>query len=78
MTATEYHAVAGVYFVEPVNPPGDPIFTTSRMVSADNLRRHTERKNSFRLYHDVDKALRKQLIAATPEVYLQDIRDPVL
>eukprot|EP00978_Attheya_sp_CCMP212_P024925 scaffold79126_cov39-Attheya_sp.AAC.1 len=26
----------------------------------------------------MDKALRKQLIASTPEVYLQDIRDPVL
>eukprot|EP00978_Attheya_sp_CCMP212_P017275 scaffold45987_cov32-Attheya_sp.AAC.2 len=78
MTAVEYLAIAGIKFIMHVNLPGDPVFTTSRMTSAENLRQHTERSRAFKLYHDVDKALRKQLIAATLEVYLQDIRDPVL
>eukprot|EP00978_Attheya_sp_CCMP212_P010773 scaffold26242_cov50-Attheya_sp.AAC.4 len=73
MTAVKYLAVAGVEFVELVNPPGDPVFTTSRMTSAENLHRHTERRGAFKLYHDMDKALCKQLIVATPEFYLQDI-----
>jgi hypothetical protein len=48
------------------------------METTENLRKYDEAKKSFKLYHDVDKALRKQLITATPEVYLQDIRDPIL
>eukprot|EP00978_Attheya_sp_CCMP212_P003656 scaffold7707_cov58-Attheya_sp.AAC.4 len=79
MTAVEYLTIAGIEFIVPVNPPRDPVFSTSRMTSAENLRRHTEQSRAFKLYHDVDKALRKkQLITAMPEVYLQDIRDPVL
>eukprot|EP00978_Attheya_sp_CCMP212_P013088 scaffold32736_cov48-Attheya_sp.AAC.3 len=78
MTDAEYLAIAGTTYIVPINPPREPVFTTSRMTSAENLRRHTEHSRAFKLYHDVDKALHKQLITATPEVYLQDIKDPVL
>eukprot|EP00978_Attheya_sp_CCMP212_P000840 scaffold1765_cov33-Attheya_sp.AAC.1 len=61
MTAVEYLAIAGIEFIVPVNLPRDPVFTTSRMTSAENLRQHTEQSRAFKLYHDVDKALCKQL-----------------
>jgi hypothetical protein len=79
MTDTEYFAITQVAFAVPINPPIDPnLVTTSRMETTENLRKHDEAKKAFKLYHDVDKALRKQLIIATPEVYLQDIKDPIL
>eukprot|EP00978_Attheya_sp_CCMP212_P009683 scaffold23069_cov79-Attheya_sp.AAC.3 len=79
MTDAEYFAITNVAFTVPTNPTGDPVMVrNSRLESAENLRKHEEAKKAFKLYHDVDKALRKQLIAPTPEVYLQDLRDPIL
>ena len=79
MTAAEYRATANITFIVPVNPIGDPVMVpTSRLQSAENIRLHDQARKDFKLYHDVDKALRNQLIAATPAVYLQDLRDPNL
>eukprot|EP00978_Attheya_sp_CCMP212_P031903 scaffold122303_cov35-Attheya_sp.AAC.2 len=38
MTDVEYLAITGIAFIMPVNPPRDPVFTTSCMTSAENLR----------------------------------------
>eukprot|EP00978_Attheya_sp_CCMP212_P001407 scaffold2972_cov48-Attheya_sp.AAC.1 len=79
MTDVEYFAVTNIAFTVPINPTGDPVMVrSSRLESSENLRKHEEAKKAFKLYHDIDKALRKQLITATPEVYLQDLRDPIL
>eukprot|EP00978_Attheya_sp_CCMP212_P019478 scaffold54635_cov57-Attheya_sp.AAC.2 len=80
MTDVEYFAITNVAFTVPINPTGDPIMLvrSSRLESSENLRKHEEAKKAFKLYHDVHKALRKQLVAPTPEVYLQDLRDPIL
>jgi hypothetical protein len=79
MTPTEYLAVAGVAFVAPVNPTSAPVLDSkSKIQTSENVRLHELAKREFRQYHDVDKALRKQLIEATPATYLQDLRDPNL
>eukprot|EP00978_Attheya_sp_CCMP212_P028862 scaffold100793_cov51-Attheya_sp.AAC.1 len=79
MTDVKYFAITNVAFTVAINPTGDPVMVrSSRLESSENLCKHEEAKKAFKLYHDVDKALRKQLIAATPEVYLQDLRDPIL
>jgi hypothetical protein len=77
MTAAEHLAAAGVPFVAPINPTADPVLDSkSKMQSLENVRRHEVTKREFQLYHDVDKALCKQLIEATPPTYLvQDLRD---
>eukprot|EP00978_Attheya_sp_CCMP212_P031901 scaffold122302_cov34-Attheya_sp.AAC.3 len=38
MTDVEYLAITAIAFIMPVNPPRDPVFTTSCMTSAENLR----------------------------------------
>jgi hypothetical protein len=79
MTDAEYLAVAGEPFVAPVNPKSAPVLDSkSKIQSSENVRLHELAKREFRQYHDVDKALRKQLIEATPATYLQDLRDPNL
>eukprot|EP00978_Attheya_sp_CCMP212_P014158 scaffold35966_cov68-Attheya_sp.AAC.1 len=79
MTAAEYLAVAKVAFKVPINPTADPVMVkASRLESSENLRLYELAKKDFRIYHDVDKALRNQLIAATPDTYLQELRDPDL
>eukprot|EP00978_Attheya_sp_CCMP212_P008993 scaffold21179_cov47-Attheya_sp.AAC.4 len=80
MTAAEYLAVAKVAFKVPINPTADPVMVKarSRLESSKNLRLYELAKKDFRIYHDVNKALRNQLIAATPDTYLQELRDPDL
>jgi hypothetical protein len=71
MTDAEYFAITNVAFIVLINTTTDPVMVrSSRLESSENLCKHDEAKKSFKLYHNVDKALRKQLITATPEVYL--------
>jgi hypothetical protein len=79
MTAAEYLTIAKVAFQVPTNPTTAPVMVkASKMESTENVRLHEVAKKDFKLYHDVDKALRNQLIAATPDTYLQELRDPYL
>eukprot|EP00978_Attheya_sp_CCMP212_P045820 scaffold361923_cov40-Attheya_sp.AAC.1 len=79
LTAVEYLAVTGVAFVPPVQP--GPLVhaaaTTAAQIIKTN-RLHKSATNKFQVYHAVDQALRKLLIAATPEVFIRAIKDPLL
>ena len=44
----------------------------------ENNRLHKASLVTFRTYHDMDKALRNQLIAATPECYIEALSSPTL
>jgi hypothetical protein len=79
MTAVEYLALTGVAFVAPVAPPAlDHIAgATAAQIIEDN-RLHKSSTSEFQRYHYTDQALRQQLIAATPEVYIQAVKDPLL
>ena len=78
ITPAAYLAIAGVPFVPPVAPTAEPVFpndapTSAQITEANRLL--LVRQKTFRLYHDVDKALVRQIIAATPAIYLNALND---
>jgi hypothetical protein len=81
MTAAEYLVIAGAdnAFTAPLPPT--PLLhaagATGPQISKA-VRLHKELLDKFQLYHNIDKALRNQLITATPAVFLQAIKDPTL
>jgi hypothetical protein len=81
MTAAEHLAVVGANnaFQVPPNPGTlvHPINATAPQIS-EAVRLHKDALATFQLYHNVDKALRNQLIKATPEVFIQATKDPIL
>jgi hypothetical protein len=79
LTAPEYLAVAGVAYLPPVHPgpvTHAPLATAAQIIETNRL--HKSATNTFQTYHAVDHALRKLLIAATPEVYIRSIKDPLI
>jgi hypothetical protein len=81
MTAAEYLVAAGAdnAFTAPLPPIPliHPAGATGPQIS-EAVRLHKELLDKFQLYHNVDKALRNQLITATPAVFLQARKDPIL
>jgi hypothetical protein len=81
MPAAEHLAIvgAGNAFQVPLNPGPlvHPINATAPQIS-EAVRLHKEALATFQLYHNVDKALRNQLIKATPEVFIQAAKNPIL
>jgi hypothetical protein len=79
MTDAEYLAIAGTPFIVPLNPGTltHPPGATGPQIS-EAVRTHKEQMDNFQLYYNVDKALRNQLLAATPEAFIQTIKDPYL
>ena len=71
--------IAGVPYVPPVAPAVEPVFPTEaptgpQITEANRLL--LVRQKTFKLYHDhVDKALVRQIIAATPLIYLHALND---
>jgi hypothetical protein len=80
MPAPEYLLLTGVAFVAPVNPPILPVQQVGATAAqiAENLRIHKEAQASFKTYHDVDRALRNQLVAAVPISYTRAMHDPII
>lgn len=75
---TVYDAKTTVPFVVPPVPPAAPDIPdgATQFQIAEANRQHVEDHKAFKLYHDVDKALRNLLIAATPAVYIETLEDP--
>jgi hypothetical protein len=80
MTAAEYLALTGVPFIVPVAPPVlvHIAGATAANIIEDNRLHKSATAEEFQRYHYTDQALRQQLIAATPEVYIQAVKDPLL
>jgi hypothetical protein len=76
--AATYLAVAGVAFAVPPAPPDDPVLPanpTGPIITEAN-RLHLVAQKAFQRYHDADKALVRQIIAATPPTYIEALNDP--
>ena len=72
-----YATHSQVAFVAPVNPGLLPIIPVNATVAATSelVRQHTESKRAWREYHDVDKALKQQLLGAVDDVYVRTLRN---
>ena len=66
-------------FVPPVTPPAEPVFLNDATPSTHFTEANQlvlVRQRTFRLYdHDAEKALVRQIIAATPVIYLNALND---
>jgi hypothetical protein len=75
----DYLFETGVVFAKPPNPPPTPVLpptpTTAQITEAN--RQNTAAKELFQTYHAVDKALRNQILAAVPEVYVRALRHTI-
>jgi hypothetical protein len=75
MTATEYLTITGEAnaFITPL-PSGTLTHTAGATGPqiCESVHVHKEQLYHFQLYYTIDKALRNQLINATPKVFLQD------
>jgi len=65
-------------YVPPVAPAAEPVFPTEaptgpQITEANRLL--LVRQKTFKLYHDVDKALVRQIIAVTPLIYQHALND---
>jgi hypothetical protein len=60
----------------PENPPAQPIHPAGATISVitEANRQHLEAKQIFKTYHAVDQALRKQVLAAVPDVYTRALK----
>jgi hypothetical protein len=78
VTPAVYLTIAGVPFVPPIAPTAEPTFPNDAPTAAQITEAHRillVRQKTFRLYHDVDRALVRQIIAATPAIYLSALND---
>jgi hypothetical protein len=76
----QYLLLTGVAFIPPVNPPAQPEHppqSTAAQISEIN-RLHSSAQATFRTYYETDKALRNQLILATPPAYIRALYDDTL
>ena len=82
ITPEQYTAISvgNIPFIAPVNPPQvlDHGANPTQYTIAEDIRLHKEAKETFRTYHDVDKALRNQLIVAVHPTYIRALRDDTL
>jgi hypothetical protein len=82
ITPAAYTAISAghIPFVAPENPPVHPEHppgATAAQISEIN-RQHKENQTIFRQYHAIDNALRNQLIAAVPHIYISTLSDPTV
>jgi hypothetical protein len=81
MPTTEYLVMTnGIVFDPPINPPQQPVHpvgATKHVIDEIN-RNHLVFQSIFRTYHETDKALRQQLLAAVPDEYVSELRHPTL
>jgi hypothetical protein len=74
------HGTNHVAFTPPTNPPAVPAHAadaTAAQTAEDN-RYRAHQLHTFNHYHNVEKVLRNQLIAAVPVIYITALRDPVI
>jgi hypothetical protein len=79
MTPAVYATISVIPFAAPGNPGPTPVIPagnpTGAIISA-TIRNHTEALRIWRLYNNVDKALKQQLIRAVTRMYIRTLEDP--
>ena len=79
MTPAVYATISVIPFNEPGNPgptPTIPAGTPTAAVIQATIRNHGESLRIWRLYINVDKALKQQLIRAFSRMYIRTLEDP--
>ena len=79
MPAADYLTLAGVAFVMPVHPGAAPTHAagaTGPQITKTNWQ-YLQDKEIFETYCAVQQELKKKLIAAVPDVYLQTLCNPL-
>jgi hypothetical protein len=80
MTNEEYFAIAADVFPLPNNPgasPGVVVGMTAAEI-AELTRLHREATQVYRTYHNVDQAIKKLIIEAFDDAYLNALSDEVV
>jgi hypothetical protein len=65
-----------IAFIPPDIPTPNPVHApgaTALIINEAN-RQHLEQQKAFKIYHDVDKALRNQIIDSLPDLYIRAIK----
>jgi hypothetical protein len=80
MTNKEYFAVAVYVFPVPNNPGPSAAFVTGMMtaVMAETTRLHKEATQVYCTYHNVDQAIKKLIIEAFDDAYLNALSDEIV
>jgi len=80
MTNEEYFAIAVDVFPVPVNPgPSAPVVAgMTAAVIAETTRLHREATQVYRTYNNVDQAIKKLLIEAFDDAYLNALSDEIV
>jgi hypothetical protein len=80
MTHEEYFAVAVDVFPVPNNPrpPAAVVAGMTAAVIAETTRLHKEATQAYHTYHNVDKAIKKLIIEAFDDAYLNAISDKIV
>jgi hypothetical protein len=77
-----YMAIAGALnaFPPPIAPPRVVVYPPGSTAAAiaEAVRAHVEDVRIFQTYHDVDTALVRAIISATPKAYIELLDDPEL
>jgi hypothetical protein len=80
MTNEEYFAIAADVFPLPDNPGASPevIVGKTAAVIAELTRLHREATQVYRTYHNVDQSIKKMIIEAFDDAYLNGLSDEVV
>jgi hypothetical protein len=73
VTPACYLQIAQVAFPVPAPPPVIPVLPAAAIAEA--VRAHSEAQRTFKLYHDINKALLRSIIKATPATYIDALSD---
>jgi hypothetical protein len=80
MTNEEYFAIAADVFPVPDNPGASPdvVVGMKAAVIAELTQLHREATQMYRTYHNVDQAIKKLILEAFDDAYLNVISDEVV
>jgi hypothetical protein len=80
MTNEEYFAIAADVFLIPDNPKTSPtvVVAMTAAVIAELTQLHREATQVYRTYHNVDQAIKKLILEAFDDAYLNELSDEVV
>jgi hypothetical protein len=78
MNDADYLAIANEAFVAPVHPGPNPVPGNTQPQIIENNRLHAAALLEHKTYKDTENQLKSMLIKAVPNIYIEELQDPVL